>query len=95
MAENGDSQAGRRAAAGEVTLRDLDGLLPPGQAFAVQFNGVRGPGGRPCLGRIEHLASKAATYFDSLDEMLTFMEDMMVRTGGNDSAPPSVQWDEC
>jgi len=46
--------------------------LPVGRAFVIQLRG-QSDGADPFVGRVEHIASGAATRFDCLDDLVAFL----------------------
>ena len=51
--------------------------LPTNRAFVVQFRSQPAVTPLHCEGRVEHVVSGQATHFHSLDELLTFMTQIL------------------
>ena len=63
-----------------MAMRDWSGkqsddgpLLPVQRAFVVQLKRTADPNAGELTGRVEHVRSGAATFFDSADGLLTFI----------------------
>lgn len=54
--------------------------LPPDRAFVVQLRADADLGGGALTGRIEHVRTGTATLFDSADQMVAWMRDVVART---------------
>jgi hypothetical protein len=63
---------------------ETSSLLLPEWAFVVQFREGTDPGRGRIIGRVEHVVSGQATRFQSLEELLTFMAQVLARV----RAPP-------
>ena len=53
--------------------------LSPHRAFVVQFRAETEVGQGSCTGRVEHVVSGQSTHFDSLEELLMFVAQVLTQ----------------
>lgn len=57
--------------------------LPAERAFVVQLRADADPAGGVVRGRIEHVVSGAASLFDSVEQLVDWMSDVVARSTGS------------
>lgn len=68
-------------------MRDTDApspTLPAWKAFVVQFARDARPQGPRCAGRIEHLSSGRRVHFESVEQMVAALDQLLAELGERD-----------
>jgi hypothetical protein len=74
----------RKTTDGCTNMAQHEPSLPANRAFVVQFRTETDMERGHCTGRVEHVVSGQATHFQALDELLTFMTQILTKM----CAPP-------
>ena len=53
------------------------GTLPPERAFVVQFSDDTSFAEAAVVGRVEHIRSGRTTHFTSMDQLVSFLEELL------------------
>ena len=65
---------------------EAESPLSVNRAYVVQFRADTRINRRYITGRVEHLTTRAVTYFASLEELLAFFHQVLQQTGDPDGA---------
>ena len=64
------------------------GALPAERAFVLHLRGDAGGAEEPLAGRVEHITSGRTRHFDSLEELVAFLREVVGRLGKSPADQP-------